>query len=127
MVGFRDTNVVFTPPAKRKLKFTMSDVMGGKVTSDPEGKIPRDVGFTLRVGGKASPITDRRNWDSYYVDGVPTRINSEQGKRMQGFPKGFKFPVSDTQAMKQLGNSVAVAAIQDYAQAIVDALDSAKK
>lgn len=127
MVGFKDSNIVFTPPAKRTLAFTMSEVMGGKVTSDSERKNPRDVGFTLRVGGKASPITDRRNWDSYYVDGVPTRINIEQGKRMQGFPGEFKFPVSDTQAMKQLGNSVAVMAIQDYAKAIIDALDSVKK
>lgn len=127
MVGFKDPNIIFTPPKKRPLTFTMSDVMGGKVTSDAEGKNIRDVGFTLRVGGKASPITDRRNWDSYYVDGVPTRITVEQGKRMQGFPKGFVFPVSDTQGMKQLGNSVAVMAIQDYAKAMVDALDSAKR
>ena len=127
MVGFRDPNAVFTPPKKCALTFTMSDLMGGRVTSDAEGKNIRDVGFTLRVGGKASPITDRRNWDSYYVDGVPTRITVEQGKRMQGFPKGFVFPVSDTQGMKQLGNSVAVMAIQDYARAIVEALDLVKK
>lgn len=127
MVGFKNPKAVFTPPSKRTLASTMSDVMGGKVTSDAEGKVSRDVGFTLRVGGSASPITDRRNWDSYYVNGVPTRINVEQGKIMQGFPKDFQFPVSSTQAMKQLGNSVAVAAIADYAKAIVKALDSVNK
>ena len=34
----------------------------------------------------------------------------------------FKFPVSDSEALKQLGNSVAVTAIQDYATAIVETL-----
>ena len=40
---------------------TMSDVW--------EGKCERDIGFTLRVGGRGSSIDDRRNWDSYRVDG----------------------------------------------------------
>lgn len=35
---------------------------------------------------------------------------------MQGLPKDFLFPVTDTQAMKQLGNSVAVPAIQAVAE-----------
>jgi DNA (cytosine-5)-methyltransferase 1 len=41
---------------------------------------------------------------------------------MQGFPSTFKFPVSDSEALKQLGNSVAVTAIQDYASAILESL-----
>jgi DNA (cytosine-5)-methyltransferase 1 len=41
---------------------------------------------------------------------------------MQGFPASFKFPVSNSEAMKQLGNSVAVTAIQDYAAAIIQSL-----
>ena len=36
------------------------------------------------------------------------RIKPPQGLQMMGFPKNFKMPVSDNQAMKQLGNSVAV-------------------
>ena len=71
-------------------------------------KKERKVGFTLRVGGGRSPINDRRNWDGYIVDKKVVRINSEQGRQMMGFPKSFKMPVSENQAMKQLGNSVAV-------------------
>jgi DNA (cytosine-5)-methyltransferase 1 len=41
---------------------------------------------------------------------------------MQGFPSDFVFPVSRTEAMKQLGNSVAVPAVQDWAQEIINAL-----
>jgi len=36
-----------------------------------------------------------------------------------GFPDNFIFPVSEIQAMKQLGNSVAVHAIQEVASATI--------
>jgi DNA (cytosine-5)-methyltransferase 1 len=114
MVGFRDSNTEFEFPAKRNLKFTMSDVM--------KGEVDREIGFTLRVGGKRSPIDDRRNWDGYIVDGEVRRLSPSEGKKMQGFPASFKFPVSDSEALKQLGNSVAVTAIQDYAAAILNSL-----
>ena len=114
MVGFKDPQTEFVFPEKRKLKFTMSDVM--------KGEVDREIGYTLRVGGKRSPIDDRRNWDGYIVDGEVRRLTPDEGKKMQGFPASFKFPVSDSEALKQLGNSVAVTAIQDYAEAIVQSL-----
>ncbi len=114
MVGFKDPETEFDFPKKRKLEFTMSDVM--------KGEVDREIGYTLRVGGKRSPIDDRRNWDGYIVDGEVRRLTPDEGKKMQGFPASFKFPVSDSEALKQLGNSVAVTAIQDYAAAIVESL-----
>ena len=92
----------------------MSDVM--------KGHVEREIGYTLRVGGKHSPIDDRRNWDGYVVDGEVRRLTPDEGKKMQGFPASFKFPVSDSIALKQLGNSVAVTAIQDYAREIIKSL-----
>ena len=119
MIGFKDPSTQFVPPAKRELEYTMSDVM--------KGKVDREVGFTLRVGGGRSPIEDRRNWDGYIVDGELRRINPEEGKRMQGFPENFAFPVSQREAMKQLGNSVAINAIQDWAEAMIIALERKNK
>lgn len=116
MIGFRDKDISFEFPEKKPLKFTMSDVFNG-------AKVNREIGFTLRVGGKGSSITDRRNWDSYLVDGKVRRITPKEGKKMQGFPDDFIFPVSPSQAMKQLGNSVAIYAIQDYAKKIIESLD----
>lgn len=118
MVGFRaedhyETDFKFPPP--NPLKFTMSDVFGGVCS--------RDIGFTLRVGGKASPITDRRNWEHYWVDGEVRRIGVCEGKKMMGFPENFVFPVSKTQAMKQLGNSVAVDAVSAVAKAMINYLE----
>ena len=116
MIGFRNPETVFNFPKKKPLRFDMSDVM--------KGKVDREIGFTLRVGGKSSPIDDRRNWDGYTVDGRVRRLTPIEGLRMQGFPSTFKFPVSDSAAMKQLGNSVAVWAIQDYAKEIIKSLDN---
>lgn len=116
MVGFKDPQVPFTFPFKRELQFEMSDVMGGKVD--------RKIGFTLRVGGGRSPIDDRRNWDGYIVDGQVRRLTPGEGKKMQGFPDDFVFPVSDAEAMKQLGNSVAVSAIQDWGSEIIKSLNT---
>jgi DNA (cytosine-5)-methyltransferase 1 len=41
---------------------------------------------------------------------------------MMGLPASFAFPVSEVQAMKQLGNSVVVPAIQAVAGSIIDTL-----
>jgi len=115
MVGFQDRNINFEFPEKTPLKYDMSYVMGGKVS--------RKIGFTLRCGGRGSKIYDRRNWDCYLVNGKETQLNSRQGLMMQGFPKDFVFPVSETQAMKQLGNSVAVDAVKATANNIIMALE----
>lgn len=119
MIGFRDPNLSINQPETKPLAFTMSDVMGGKVE--------KEIGYTLRVGGKGSGVGDRRNWDSYIVDGHERRIDQEHGKKMQGFPDWYEFPVSKTQAMKQLGNSVAVWAIRDYAKEIIKTLKASEK
>lgn len=114
MVGFRNKNIQFKFPESQKLKITMSDVFGGRVD--------RTIGYTLRVGGRHSSINDRRNWDTYLVDGKIRRLSPVEGLKMQGFPGGFEFPVSEMQAMKQLGNSVAVPAVQAVAKEIIKIL-----
>jgi DNA (cytosine-5)-methyltransferase 1 len=118
MIGFRDENFMkgFTFPQSKSLKFTMSDVW--------EGNCSREIGFTIRVGGRGSKIDDRRNWDAYYVDGQVKQLGVKQGKKMQGFPENYEFPVSKTQAIKQLGNSVAIDAIQEVANQMLNYLKS---
>ncbi len=115
MVGFKNKNIKFEFPKPIELKMTMSDVFGGKVD--------KKVGYTLRVGGRGSGLNDRRNWDTYLVDGEVRRLSPKEGLRMQGFPEDFVFPVSEGQAMKQLGNSVAVPAIQAVAHNLIKALE----
>lgn len=114
MVGFRNKNIQFKFPESQKLKITMSDIFGGRVD--------RTIGYTLRVGGRHSSINDRRNWDTYLVDGKIRCLSPVEGLKMQGFLGGFEFPVSEMQAMKQLGNSVAVPAVKAVAKEIIKIL-----
>ena len=117
----------FTFPRKIKLKKTISDVLGGFCSKDLAGKRERRIGFTLRVGGGRSPIMDRRNWDGYIVDKKVIRIKPKQGLKMMGFPKTFGFPVSDHQALKQLGNSVAVNVVKEVGKEVLSHLDNYSK
>jgi len=117
IVGFR--NEVFESgfqfPPKVPLKYNLSQVFNGNCS--------REIGFTLRVGGRGSSINDRRNWDAYLVNGEVRKLRSEEGKKLQGLPDDFVFPVSEVQAMKQLGNSVAVDAIYEVGKALVEYME----
>jgi DNA (cytosine-5)-methyltransferase 1 len=73
----------------------------------------------------------------YYKDGSeilipqqgknPRRLTPRECARLQGFPDSFKIPVSDTQAYKQFGNSVAVPVIEYLAKAVAEALTEKPK
>lgn len=114
MIGFSDPSKSIVRPGSLPLKATMSDILGGKCS--------REIGYTLRVGGRGSGVHDRRNWDTYIVDGQQRRLTSDEAKLMQGFPDDFDFPVSEPQAMKQLGNSIAVDAVREFSREIIRGL-----
>lgn len=119
IIGFKNDHLKsFEFPEKKPLNLTMSDVF--------QGLCNKTIGYTLRVGGRGSSINDRRNWDSYIVNGKVQKVGIIEGKKMQGFPENFIFPVSETQAMKQLGNSVAIPAIQETAKCILHYLGQLK-
>jgi DNA (cytosine-5)-methyltransferase 1 len=120
MIGFRKklvgSNFDFNfPERSKKLKYTMSDVLGGQCN--------KEIGYTLRLGGRGSGLGDRRNWDTYLVDGKEKQITKKEGLKMMGLDDDFIFPVSDAQAMRQLGNSVAVDAIRAVALEVVKVLN----
>ena len=50
------------------------------------------------------------------------RMTPREWARLQGFPDNFKIPVSDAQAYKQFGNSVAVPAIYATGKNILSVL-----
>lgn len=79
-------------------------------------------GFGLCSGDDVSRTLSAR----YYKDGSevlirtgkttrPRRLTPRECARLMGFPEDFKIPVSDMQAYKQFGNSVAVPAIKAVA------------
>ena len=100
----------FKFPDPIPLKTSMSDVFNAKCS--------REIGFTLRVGGRGSAISDRRNWDGYIVNGKEVRLSPLEGLRMQGFPDDFILSDSKVKSMKLLGNSVAVNVIENIGENI---------
>lgn len=69
----------------------------------------------------------------YYKDGSeilvsqgpdknPRKVTPREAASLQGFPADFIIPVSDTQAYRQFGNSVAVPVIKAIAESIVEHL-----
>lgn len=120
IVCFRkDLNINdFDFPRKRALHLTMDDIF--------KGKCNKKIGYTLRVGGRSSGLHDRRNWDTYLVNDQVKKVSSIEGAKMMGLPENFVFPVSETQAMKQLGNGVAVNIVEDIGHAILSSLNADK-
>ena len=105
VVGYHEDDpdgAAYEFPEPVPLKITLDEILGGKCS--------RDTAFTLRVGGRCSPIDDRHNWDGYWVDGKEMRIGPEHACRLQGFPKDFYdgIDISDTEKMKQMGNTMTV-------------------
>lgn len=57
----------------------------------------------------------------------PRRLTPRECARLMGFPENFKIPVSDTQAYRQFGNSVAVPIVEKIAESMISCLYGRKK
>ena len=84
------------------------------------------INGTYRLYSKDSPIyatlTASGGNDKVEVDGEIRTLTIDEMKMMMGFPESFKFPVSKTQAIKQLGNSVAIPVVKAIAEQILKVL-----
>jgi DNA (cytosine-5)-methyltransferase 1 len=83
----------------------------------------REIGYTLRVGGRCSPYGDRHNWDQYMVDGEVKTLGAKQGLMMQGFPAHHILSPVSSRAMKQLGNSVAVSVVKAIGEKMLEYME----
>lgn len=83
------------------------------------------------MGRERNLVCDDRLTDFNPVTNISGEVNREgirkmtprEWARLQGFPDTFKIVVSDAQAYKQFGNSVAVPAIQATAEKIIEKLN----
>jgi DNA (cytosine-5)-methyltransferase 1 len=144
MVGFRDTSLDFAfpdiPDTNPRLSDILEDVVPDKYTlTDHLWGYLQDYAEKHRMKGNGFGfgLVDMNNCARtlsarYYKDGSeilipqhsrnPRRLTPRECARLQGFPDSFRIPVSDTQAYKQFGNSVAVPIVEILARAVTKTL-----
>jgi DNA (cytosine-5)-methyltransferase 1 len=141
MVGFRDPEIGFNFPEIPNLKPRVLDIL--------EENVPEKYTLTdhlweylqnyaekhrLKGNGFGFGLVDVNNHcrtlsARYFKDGSeilipqdgknPRRLTPRECARLQGYPDSFVIPVSDTQAYKQFGNSVAVPLVEILAKQVV--------
>jgi len=112
-------------------KYTLSDKLWMGHKRRKEEHLIKGNGFGYSLFNHNSPYTSTIS-ARYYKDGSeilieqlgknPRKLTPREAARLQGFPDDFVIPVSDAQAYKQFGNSVAVPVIRAIAQEICYAL-----
>ena len=139
IVGFKNKKTKFEFPEPSRVKTRVGDILEKKV--DPK----YTLSDKLWTGHQRRKILNRKNGKGfgyglfnaeseytntisarYYKDGSeilieqkgknPRKLTPREASLLQGFPKDFKIPVSDAQAYKQFGNSVAVNVIEAIAK-----------
>ncbi|EKY5815561.1 DNA (cytosine-5-)-methyltransferase [Escherichia coli] len=113
-------------------KYTLSDTLWNGHQRRKKENAAAGKGFGYGLFTEDSLYTNTIS-ARYYKDGSeilisqknknPRKITPREASKLQGFPEDFIIPVSDTQAYKQFGNSVAVPVIYAIAQNIITCLD----
>lgn len=113
-------------------KYTISDKLYEGHLRRKQEHIAKGNGFGFSLFNENSPYTNTLS-ARYYKDGSeilveqknknPRKLTPRECARLQGFPETFIIPVSDTQAYKQFGNSVAVPVVRAIAKQIVKTLN----
>lgn len=130
---FKPTRVGDILESKVDEKYTLSNKLwqGHKRRLREHRAKGNGFGYSLFDGNSkyTSTISAR-----YYKDGSeilikqknknPRKLTPREAARLQGFPESFKIPVSDAQAYRQFGNSVAVPVVSAIAKEMVKILDN---
>ncbi len=116
-------------------KYTISDRLWASHQARKKKNQEKGWGFGYSLFDENSTYTSTIS-ARYYKDGSeiliaqknknPRKLTPIEASRLQGFPKDFKIPVSDTQAYKQFGNSVAVSVIREIAKEMAISLEISK-
>lgn len=113
-------------------KYTISDRLWRGHQRRKEENKKNGKGFGYSLFNDESPYTSTIS-ARYYKDGSealieqddknPRKLTPRECARLQGFPDNFIIPVSDAQAYKQFGNSVAVPVIRAIANNMIKEMD----
>lgn len=86
--------------------FDLNEYKNTNTLSQYLGKnFQKEIAYTIRCGGKHSPIEDRHNWDGYWVDDKEYRLTIDDGLKLQGF-LDYNFTGKQNEKWKMLGNTI---------------------
>ena len=142
IIAFLDNDINFKFPNKLNKKVKVGDILNDKVDdkytiSDKlwAGHQRRKLAHKAKGNGFGYSIFNRNSEYTstlsarYYKDGSevlieqenknPRKLSPREAGRLQGFLDDFQIIVSDTQAYKQFGNSVAIPVIEELAKNIL--------
>ncbi|MBL0687414.1 MAG: DNA cytosine methyltransferase [Sulfurospirillum sp.] len=146
IVAFLDNEINFEFPQKLNNDVKVGDILDDKVddkytisdklwAGHQRRKLEHKAkgnGFGYSMFNRDSQYTSTLS-ARYYKDGSevlieqknknPRKLSPREAGRLQGFPNDFKIVVSDTQAYKQFGNSVAVPVIEELAKSILKEIE----
>ena len=99
MVGVRDGKEMdkLLDFEEYKQERTLSELLGKP--------FEKKVAYTIRCGGRNSPINDKHNWDGYWVNGEEYRLTKEDCLNLQGF-EDFTLTGTQSEQWRQLGNTI---------------------
>ncbi|WP_164214794.1 DNA (cytosine-5-)-methyltransferase [Virgibacillus sp. YIM 98842] len=131
---FKPTRVGNILEEKVDPKYTISDRLYHGHLRRKKEHMKKGNGFGFSLFNKNSPYTNTLS-ARYYKDGSeilidqglnknPRKLTPRECARLQGFPENFIIPVSDTQAYRQFGNSVAVPVVEAIARNMVEAIEN---
>lgn len=111
-------------------RYTLTDAIWIGFQKRKQNNINRGAGFGYCLFNEDSPYVSTLV-ARYYKDGQeilvdqgddknPRKLTPRECARLQGFPDSFIIPVSNMQAYKQFGNSVAVPVVHAVAKRIVE-------
>lgn len=118
-------------------RYTLTDAIWEGFKKRKQNNIDRGAGFGYCLFNEDSPYVSTLV-ARYYKDGQeilidqgpdknPRKLTPRECARLQGFPDSFIIPVSNSQAYKQFGNSVAVPVIRAIAKRILEEMKNFPK
>ena len=118
-------------------RYTLTDAIWEGFKKRKQNNINRGAGFGYCLFNEESQYVSTLV-ARYYKDGQeilidqgadknPRKLTPRECARLQGFPDSFIIPVSNSQAYKQFGNSVAVPVIRAVAKRIIEEMNSLSK
>ncbi len=135
----KEVNVSHILEEKVDKKYTLSDRLWAGHQKRKQAHKEKGNGFGFSLFDGTSPYTSTIS-ARYYKDGSeiliaqqgqnPRKLTPREAARLQGFGDEFNIVVSDTQAYKQFGNSVAVPVVASIAvlvRSVLEGLEEGKK